>query len=808
MQNLDPKRLATGLAALLLVAMAAFPAAAPAFANDDGDGDLKYLEVTVLDPEGKPMAEVEVEVSLDGAAFPMQTDDEGIIGFNVPGGNGISLLLKVQHEGFAAIGARWNEGDKLPEEFTIQMQKGVTIGGVVLNEDGQPVEMATVKGTILYDSTVNGDKGEGELRPMLNSDIATTDGEGRWQSSCAPEKKVHLQLKFSHPEYVADQSINVEEKDLEELRGLEYVATLRFGVDLRGRVLSPKDEPVVGAQLFLARHRYSGNRLEAVTDENGEYRIANAPPGSEVLTVTSDDWAPELIEVKLERGMEPLDVQLKPGNTVRIRVVDLQGEPVEGVTVFPRIWRSYETLDEPGGRRQTDADGIWHWDNAPVDEIRYTMWKREYQSTREEDKTEFAPREEPYEFKMLPAVVVTGNVVDKETGQPIEKFSFWEGIWWNSESERYTLQTSNEQVGRDGAYRNLMGSGCDKFLIKVSAEGYFPALSKPILPDEEEVNIDFELEKGIPPSGVVKLPDGSPVPGAEIALATPDRSVSIQDGEIRNRYNLLSTNSDKEGRFAFSHAESNYALICAQEDGWAYVDSDQFETSPEIVLQPWSQVSGQVKQGTQALAGEEVNLVSSPSYVPSQPRVNWTSQSETDDSGNFTFQRVKAGTTAVSRRIRYAQRGDGGGTWTVSHTALVEIGAGETAQVVVGGEGRILNGQLAMPDTYDGEISWKMGIVQIVEQAPSDIEEPKWQTYSPFKLRYASAIWSDGSFEVRDVLPGEYQLKVTLYPKVQPLGPWKPIGTVTQNLTVPESGSEPVDLGELVLETIHEKTQQ
>ena len=102
------------------------------------DTELKYLEVKVIDPNGQPMTDIEVEISIDGAEFPMEVDDEGILGFNIPE-QGTRLVLKVRHPGYLFQGARWNEEDKIPDDFTIPMKKGIKIGGVVQDEDANPI---------------------------------------------------------------------------------------------------------------------------------------------------------------------------------------------------------------------------------------------------------------------------------------------------------------------------------------------------------------------------------------------------------------------------------------------------------------------------------------------------------------------------------------------------------------------------------------------------------------------------------------------------------------------------------------------
>ena len=106
-----------------------------------------------LDPDGKPMVDVPVDISLNGMAFPMPTDEKGVVAFNVPGGGGGRVQLSVKHDGYLAQGVSWNEGEEVPEKFTIPMKKGVPIGGIVHDEEGNPIEGVKIEGIMVYQNS-------------------------------------------------------------------------------------------------------------------------------------------------------------------------------------------------------------------------------------------------------------------------------------------------------------------------------------------------------------------------------------------------------------------------------------------------------------------------------------------------------------------------------------------------------------------------------------------------------------------------------------------------------------------------------
>ena len=84
--------------------------------------------------------------------------------------------------------------------------------------------------------------------------------------------------------------------------------------------------PVVGAWVGQGKDRCRPYTVETRTDQQGRYRFGNGRPGRLTLTVAATGHAPELREVLVTKGMKPVDFQLAPGKTIRLRVVDTAGK--------------------------------------------------------------------------------------------------------------------------------------------------------------------------------------------------------------------------------------------------------------------------------------------------------------------------------------------------------------------------------------------------------------------------------------------------------------------------------------------------
>ena len=69
------------------------------------------------------------------------------------------------------------------------------------------------------------------------------------------------------------------------------------------------------------------------------------------------------------------------------------------------------------------------------------------------------------------------------------------------------------------------------FFIRIEADGYLPANSRAIIPGETVVDLEFSLKKGTGPSGIVKLPDGSPAVGADVYLNSPKYGLPMENNQ-------------------------------------------------------------------------------------------------------------------------------------------------------------------------------------------------------------------------------------------------------------------------------------
>ena len=201
-----------------------------------------------------------------------------------------------------------------------------------------------------------------------------------------------------------------------------------------------------------------------------------------------------------------------------------------------------------------------------------------------------------------------------------------------------------------------------------------------------------------------------------------------------------------------------------------------------------------------------------------------------DADGRFVVERVPPGPAGVGIHVRV-----GGNTWTSQQSERVEVKAGQTVRVALGGKGRPVIGRVALPSGLSKvRLSSSRGSIRTKREPPpwpdgwqSMDAEAKRQWYSTWSQseegkaffeaarearatvkHFSLGLEEDGSFRVEDVPAGAYQLSLSIH-KPGGSGMWsgrRPASAVARlehEFIVPDMpggrSDEPLDLGTLDL---------
>jgi beta-lactamase regulating signal transducer with metallopeptidase domain/thiol-disulfide isomerase/thioredoxin len=741
----------------------------------------------VSDSTGEPVVDAQLRFNgiISGEIINqyLKTSSEGIAEFTwKKAGRVESLWMTAKKSAFVPIHYTWRPERSevtLPARLDLRFHAGERIGGVVRDEAGQPIPNASV-----------------ELRmPITWPDLAnyvfdiaelTTDEAGRWQFDGAPPDVGSVDIQVEHPEYLRAGARAV--------RGLDNSLVLKQGLRVTGYVVDQDLKPIRGAKAALGFDRFGSSDPKTVADEEGYFVLKNCKPGRSLVTIQAEGFCPQAKELVVGEQNEELHFMLGPGHTLRARVVDIEGKPVQRAFFATDTWRGYRSL---AFRVDTPEDGRVVWRSAPPDAVLCDIGKTGYMAAR---KVPIKPGEEEQVVTLHPVLEITGRVTDARTGKPIEAFKVTHGYQFANSSQTY-WNNDGALPASDGKYSYKFDEPMKGYLLQVVAEGYRPATSRLFASTEGKVTYDFMLEPGTGPSGIVLLPNGKPAEGAQVGLATREKRAMLDMGRFdRSQNHAEVVETDAEGRFAFTPQHDEFMLVVLHDAGFAEVMGDELSKSPEITLEPWGRIEGRVIVGQQPDANREVT------FHPTRQRTDGRStfgyvfsygyETNTDAEGRFEIDRVIPGPGSIARVVvteflRTTQHAPG---WH----QRIEVRPDETVDVTIGGAGRPVTGQVVLDRDPDVDIDWRTN-------EPASIvawDNGKGTRAEPFQ-RYLANVDKSGRFNIPDVPAGDYQLVVDVNnpPVPNACGAGDAIGRAELKFTIPMMlggrSDEPLDLGQI-----------
>jgi len=294
-------------------------------------------------------------------------DDEGRFSFSgLPDGTYNIVLAEDDYRRMKSDRIEVQAGDVI-EDIVLVAESGLTLTGVVLDEDDKPVNNAWIsarKPVSMMDWSSNMDRD--------HAPDSRTDGEGKFALAGFDEGSLELRVRHSGFEAA---KVDVEAGDQ------DIVVKLSPTTGLSGIVVSLGDgEPVTDftvavvpeeglfnlADPFGMEDRMeSAKRPEDFKDrEDGRFEITDIVPGGYNVIVSGDGFAQETIErVAIgPEGRKGLIVMLPPEGAITGMVLDARtGAPIEGAAISTArggVMEMFTAAFEGGENRvMTDAEG-------------------------------------------------------------------------------------------------------------------------------------------------------------------------------------------------------------------------------------------------------------------------------------------------------------------------------------------------------------------------------------------------------------------------------------------------------------------
>jgi protocatechuate 3,4-dioxygenase beta subunit len=657
-----------------------------------------------------------------------ETSENGSVDLEYADGTINYLRLSIKQPGFVPVYYSWDSDNteiKLPKELTIELQRGREIRGRVVDEMHQPVKNASVR----ISAPVTWPK-----RDSYVFGLATlqTDAAGNWSFADAPKDIGRVSIRVSHPDYKDGQSKAKEDTT---------TITLEKGISFPGRVLDSKGNPIAGAVVRLGPDRFGIDIPEARTDEDGQFDLKNCELGKTVLTVQAHGFSPQILEVDVQDKNETgVALRLEPPHTLRIRVVDENGEPLPDVQFAVDGWRGYRSLEYRG---RTNASGEAIWDSAPPDAMICDFFKSGRMANRD---VPCVPGEEFNIVRLYPELEISGRVIDRQGEKPVASFRMIRGQNQSNLRETY-WRTDETHAFENGKFKFTFNEPMKSWQLKVIAEGYKPRVSREFKSTEGRVRYSFLLERASTLSGVVVDASGDPVAGAQVVIARSGNNVVMQNGYLDLRESASKpVHSATDGGFTVTLPEEGFFLLIAvHENGFAELSKADISQEQVVKLQPWGKIAGVSMLGDTVDAGRDI------SYFAQRPRdgrsfgmVEYDYETSTDEGGKFELDRVIPGAGTVSR-VLVVDYGSGSlhsPGWQVP----VDVAPGSQNSVKIGGEGFSVSGKLTTDRKPPQDTGWKFEPSVSLEA----FDKKTGERIEPF-TRYPGKVEEDGSFTVHSM---------------------------------------------------------
>ncbi|MFZ4777180.1 MAG: M56 family metallopeptidase [Terrimicrobiaceae bacterium] len=799
-----------------------------------------FLSLTVLDAAtGTPIKNAQIITGFNsameflGAKPPViETDELGVA--RIPCDSSSFLwrtkdiaVLHPAYEPKAVTWAPWGPGQQpppkladIPQSYTIKLDRGVEIGGIVRDEEGHPVPNVRVEmrgsSTPMRTDSRGPSAVEYPFYNNLGSESPVTDAQGRWRCDHFPKQIQNVNIVLVSPDnstrqfraYQGEATFAPTKVVFVKFPALlsgqaEFV--LKTGVSVLGKVVDVDGNPLSGIQLAEVDGRKHARPLSVITTgSDGRFELPNRDPHQILIKATGPGFAMNPVIVDIKEGMPEVRIQMHPAKSLRIHVVDEAGNSLPKTTIAPVDFAM-------GWSGESGNDGLITWNEAPAETVRYVLKKEGYRNLSadlladgtEQKVTMQAGREQMIQLK------VNAQTVDN-----------------------YAVKSFSVKRVLDGHPMELLGQGtdgefatnipADKILdsnvtLRIESPGFYPVSTARPKIDNAQAAVSVTMgNEGPPLGGQVLLPSGAPAENAKLMMSPsegsglgllfwPKSTIPEASG------NLKVFRTDDMGRFSFPSPGADRLVVIVHQAGFLKTTLAQLQSSQEFRLQGWGRIEGVLTINSTPKADVRLQL------NPRGGQIDFFSLQyivSTESSGRFVFNKVPPGNyTLICTKTSKGQ-------WPQYYPFPVQVVAGETTTVEYKNEGRNVFGKLqAVPAGSD--IDWPKAVTTCLlsRTAPDRVvESPQFddfvrmKDYTAAQKRYSASpgdrsydtfgldFEPDGTFRAEGIPPGEYELHVEITdPAQKGGGQWKNLGSIKKTVVVPPAPdgdpASPVDLG-------------
>ena len=165
--------------------------------------EVEVIDKLTQEPVAGAVVTLKFNVGKDWVEHNMEkvTDTDGYCLFDLGSEKLTRMEVIVKPKGYMIMKAQARDGDLLKgvADVIFELEKGVPIGGVIIDEQDQPIEGVEVAISKSYDESRR------KFVPWIVASGTVTAKDGRWRRVFAREDFDKIRCRFKHPDYVDDR---------------------------------------------------------------------------------------------------------------------------------------------------------------------------------------------------------------------------------------------------------------------------------------------------------------------------------------------------------------------------------------------------------------------------------------------------------------------------------------------------------------------------------------------------------------------------------------------------------------------------
>jgi RNA polymerase sigma factor (sigma-70 family) len=743
--------------------------------------------------------------------------------------NTTELQLTTQIEGLADTRLLWKapNGDVIPTNYVLKVDRAVMIGGRVVGPDGNPAAGAQVGWAEAQGST-------SKLRLPESHDFmaihATTDADGRWQINRLAEEMIpQLWGYASESNFVASAGVysGHDSKVEDQLRDGSLVFKLGHAVIAHGLVVNEAGEPISDAKVTVGIVDTSGTQT-GTTAGDGTFSIAGCEPGKQVVSAKASGFAVTTVNTELADDSEPVRITLRPGRSIHFRIVDKNGRAIPNAYIADNLIESDPAKPPPIQAKvelNSDKNGQAVWTNAPDGNFEFSFCAAGFMRL---DDVKITADDQEHVITLTPGVIVSGTVRDASTGELIPRFQMIEGYpqgnpadgktnaTWST-IDRYTHNYANGSYHEQFDEPVVLAATNAGYILKFTANGYAPFISRVIGAEEGSVRLDVSLRPARDVTVTVYKPDAQLATRADVGLVQPLSQLRLLYGGISHA-NLQSAGTllvtDGNGQFTLGPDDSIQRVIVYSPDGYAEATPAELFANPVMHLQPLGRLEVICSPTTNSVESRDYEVEFAGGSMQTVCFDYDISQFKPDSNGRIFVDKLPPGNHKLAR-IYITVASPTSKWWSDGDKTPFEIRPGETTTLDFSTLEHTVTARFQWPVGMQRLPQWHIGgTVHTMPTIPlairtdeaareAYVQTPEFRAAQENSHSYGAELIGENQMLANEVQPGDYTFTVVAWELTGTNTSPKQIAIGEVSVTVPAGqNSTPIDAGMIQLQPV------